>query len=397
MRWPSPTGQHRLSEKDPRIVLPRRPGDTGGTFYELADEGLIHQWEGGSVLSVTAYCDFNRNFPAADWRQTPWNTATQMSPHGAYPLSEPETRALVDFVLAHPNITVAADFHTGNPAVFYPRQAIRELAPHPADADLIERIGRRAADITGWPLLSSYTELKTGVKGSETAGGAKDWLYERMGIPVVLLEMGMFYNYLGFSTADLYALGDDHAEATSLALLAAHDADPEIGLFSNWTPFDHPQLGRVEIGGWDTVPWSNPPLKLHMEDVCAKGTQFLLEYAQWRPRVEIVSLTSQALENGLFHLKLAVMNTGTLPTCMTDQGREAFQGVEPKVDLAGEVTCVTGKRSQPIVHLAAGGGCACLEWILRARPGSAVTITVHSPRGIFAQSSIELTEKDNNP
>jgi hypothetical protein len=30
--------------------------------------------------------------------------------------------------------------------------------------------------------------------------------------------------------------------------------------YVNWYPFDHPQLGRVELGGWDTMyAWSNPP------------------------------------------------------------------------------------------------------------------------------------------
>ncbi len=390
MRWPSPAGGHRLSRKDARIVLPRRPEDAEGPFYELADEGLIHAWDGGKVLGGGADCDFNRNFPSADWQPTPWRPDPGAAAHGAYPLSEPETRAVVEFVMAHPNIVRAADFHTGNPAVFYPGQTIKGSARHEADAELMERIGKRAATITGWPWLSSYAELKTGRKQSTTVGGFKDWIYERLGAPVFLFEMGMFYNYLGFSTQDYFKLGDRHEEETSLALLAAHDADPGIGLFTDWTPFEHPQLGRVEIGGWDTVPWSNPPLKREMAGACEKGTRFLLEYAQWRPRVEIAALTAARVGDGLFQLKLQLVNKGSLPTCLTEQGREAFESEEPTVELSGEITCVTGRKKQRVEHIAANGGSILLEWMVRAASGTALTVMAHSPRGVYAQARIEL-------
>jgi len=390
MRWPCLTGGYRLSTKDPRLVVPRRPEDAEGPFYELADEGPIHEWDGGRVSGSQPDCDFNRNFPAADWRPTPWLPEAGASAHGAYPLSEPETRAVVDFVLAHPNIAAAADFHTGNPAVFYPRQTIKGSARHAADAELIERMGKRAEAVTGWPLLSSYVELRTGVRQSETAGGAKDWLYERLGVPVLLFEMGMFYNYLGFTTQDYFKLGDRHAEETGLALLAAHDADPAIGLFTDWTPFDHPQLGPVEIGGWNTVPWSNPPLKNDMEAACDKGTRFLLEFAQWRSRLQITALTAEPLGGGLFLLKAQVANMGTLPTCLTEQGREAFQGDDPTVELAGDIACVTGRMNQRLGHLAAHGGSARLEWVVRAGPGTLVAVTVTSRRGAYAQARLEL-------
>ncbi|MCF7855654.1 MAG: hypothetical protein K9N51_12710, partial [Candidatus Pacebacteria bacterium] len=227
-------------------------------------------------------------------------------------------------------------------------------------------------------------------KKSDTAGGAKDWLYERLGVPVFLLEMGMFYNYLGFSTHDYHKLGEQHLEETSLALLAAHDADPGIGLFTNWTPFEHPQLGRVEIGGWDTVPWSNPPLEDEMENACEKGSRFLLEYAGWRPALEITSLTAELVGESIYRVRLQLVNKGNLATCLTEQGRKAFEGAEPVVELSGEITCVTGRRKQRVEHLAANGGSDLLEWVVQAAPGTIVTATVCSLRGGYDRNHIEL-------
>ena len=48
----------------------------------------------------------NRHFPL-EWRP-------EADQHGAgpYPASEPEVRALVDFISQHPNINIAISFHT---------------------------------------------------------------------------------------------------------------------------------------------------------------------------------------------------------------------------------------------------------------------------------------------
>lgn len=393
MRWISATGDYRLSKKDPRILLPRRPEDKEGIFYELANEGLIHDWDGGKTLATRAECDFCRNFPTALWRPSVYDADLGFSRNGAYPLSEPEIHAMADFVLAHPNIAAAIDFHTGNQAIFYPEKAIKSGARYPVDAEVIERIGKRAEAITGWPLCTSYSELKTAVKQSETPGSSKDWIYERTGAPAYVIELGMFYNYLGFTTEDYFKLGEDHLEKTSLALLAAYDADPETGLFDNWQSFDHPQLGKVEIGGWNYVPWGNPPLKKEMENACAKGTRVLMDLAKWHPRVEIAALTASCLGDDLFHLKLQLVNAGNLPTCLTEQGREAFEKAEPTVELTGQITCVSGKMKQRIAHLAANGGNALLEWVVRAEPGTALMVTARSPRGVFVCRQIELKGK----
>jgi len=65
--------------------------------------------------------DLNRNFPIGFIK----STATTSNVYGGpEPFSEPETRALRDFVLNHPNITIALDYHSqGN--VFFPAHDFR--------------------------------------------------------------------------------------------------------------------------------------------------------------------------------------------------------------------------------------------------------------------------------
>ncbi|WP_456485824.1 M14 family zinc carboxypeptidase [Hydrogenimonas sp.] len=65
--------------------------------------------------------DLNRNFPVGFVKS---NKPTSNIYGGPEPFSEPETRALRDFVEAHPNITIALDYHSqGN--VFFPAHDFR--------------------------------------------------------------------------------------------------------------------------------------------------------------------------------------------------------------------------------------------------------------------------------
>jgi hypothetical protein len=48
----------------------------------------------------------NRNFPRT------WGLPYQQSGAGPFPLSEPETRATLDFLVAHPNVTGIVHNHT---------------------------------------------------------------------------------------------------------------------------------------------------------------------------------------------------------------------------------------------------------------------------------------------
>ncbi|WP_419769844.1 MAG: M14 family zinc carboxypeptidase [Candidatus Marinarcus sp.] len=65
--------------------------------------------------------DLNRNFPIGFVKST---ITTSNVYGGPEPFSEPETCALRDFVLAHPNITIALDYHSqGN--VFFPAHDFR--------------------------------------------------------------------------------------------------------------------------------------------------------------------------------------------------------------------------------------------------------------------------------
>ena len=390
MRWPDPDGDRQTLPDDDRVLVPRAPGasvgpaeEAGGRRYRTAIEGTVPDYRGGPVSKADGRNDFNRNFPAEAWRPIDWRG------HGKYPLSEPETRAVAEFLYDHPNVTGVVDLHTGNPAIFHPSAVLDDRSGR--DADLLERIGRRAEELTGFPYLSSYREARTGERITELPGSLKDFAYERTGSLAYVVELGMCYNSLGMETADLAMPTHEHEREWGRRLIAYHDEHPEAGLFHDWEPFEHPQLGPVEIGGWDRVRFANPPLS-ELESIAERVTDFLLELADRTPAVRIADPRVEPLGAGLAKVTASVVNRGSLPTNLTERGRETVQDDRPLVRIRTDGEVVSGERTRRLDHLAALTGREACEWVVRTDDGDRIEIEVTSDRGVFDHCTLDVDD-----
>ena len=100
MRLLDPNGAWKTHPDDPRLMVRRDPVESGGIYYRLLPEGLLKNFDGTTIQihSAKEGLDLNRNFPVA-WRQE-----HEQPGAGPYPASEPESRNLVDFIIAHPNL-----------------------------------------------------------------------------------------------------------------------------------------------------------------------------------------------------------------------------------------------------------------------------------------------------
>ena len=391
MRWPDPDGDRQALPDDDRVLVPRAPDEPSSSTansdarrYRTAIEGTVPDYRGGPASKADGRNDFNRNFPADAWRPIDWRG------HGTYPLSEPETRAVAEFLYEHPNVTGVVDLHTGNPALFYPSAILDDSSGQ--DADLLERIGRRGEELTGLPYLSSYREARTGERITELPGSLKDFAYERTGALAYVVELGMCYNYLGMETTDLAMPAHEHEREWGRRLIAYHDEHPDAGIFHDWEPFDHPQLGRVEIGGWDRVRFGNPPLS-EMEAIAERVTAFLLEFAGWEPAVRIVDPHVESLGSGLAKVTASVVNRGSLPTNLTERGRETVQDDRPLVTLRTDGEVVAGEPTKRLDHLHALTGRESLEWVVRTDgDGGEIELEVSADRGVFDCCALDVDE-----
>ena len=106
-------------------------------------------------------------------------------------------------------------------------------------------------------------------------GGALDGLYELFGV-------------LAFAN-EIYRFGEDldnDGRVSQSEQLKYDDEQMDSKVFKAWTPFDHPQLGKVEIGGWKKFGQNNP-LPPYLEDEIERNVEFMLMQARALPLLSI--------------------------------------------------------------------------------------------------------------
>ena len=157
------------------------------------------------------------------------------------------------------------------------------------------------------------------------------------------------------------------------------DAEKVDG-FVAWTAFKHPTLGDVEIGGFKPYTTVNPPAA-KIADLGASHAKFALYLSSLFSRVKLAKAEATALGGGLYRVTADVENAGYLPTSLM-QGVVA-RSVKPIMVQLGVPpdSIVTGaEKTMSIPALAGSGTRQSFEWIVKAKPGTAVTLKVVSQK-----------------
>lgn len=387
MRVKDPDGSWTVSEKDPRLMVRRRPDDMGKpgkTYYNVYTEGLVRDYDPDlPVKRVPGKfgLDFNRQFPRN------WAVRTRQSGSGEYPFSEPEMQAIGDFYLSRPNIVASMSYHTSGGIILRPLCSQRDSAMDRRDLEIYRSAGEIGLELTGYPCRSLF-EGFTFNPQRPSVGSGIEWVYETLGILAFATELWDMGGRAGIpkrTPAQSMALSAKDREEDGLKMLKWNDDAMGGKLFHPWHPFEHPQLGPVEIGGWEPkMGRQNPPPEL-LEEECKKNAPFTLAKAAMTPRLVIEKLASQPLNEGLYKIEAVVKNEGYLPTHGTFRALQNRQVKPVKVILdAPNLTLISGKLEQEIGHLGgrAGGGDSKvkLTWVAKGDAGSCLTVTASSPK-----------------
>lgn len=328
MRIADPHGAWKPRPDEPRLLVPREPGEFGGTYYRLLPEGRVTHHDGLKfrINPDREGLDLNRNFPAG-WRQEQEQLGA-----GPYPASEPEVRAMVDFIVSHPNIGAAVSFHTHSGVILRPMGSESDDDMIPEDLWLFQRLSKLGEQLTGYPAISIWHEFKYHPK--DVISGTQDWLYEHLGALFWVVELwspNREAGIEGYKWIDWYR---EHPPEDDLKLLQWSDTQCGGQAYVDWRPFEHPQLGPVEIGGWDKMNfWRNPPPALR-EREAARFPVWLETLALSLPRLVLLAASAERLGDvgGETHwrVRLDVGNAGYLSAAVTRRALERKQ-VRPLV------------------------------------------------------------------
>jgi murein tripeptide amidase MpaA len=402
MRIQDPNGDWKVSELDPRLMQKRKPHEQGGVYYRLYPEGHLLDFDGFTikVAPKPEGLDFNRNFPFE------WRVEGEQHGAGPYPASEPEIRAVVDFIAHHPNINIAITYHTFSRVILRCYSTKPDDEMETADLWVYKKIGEIGAQLTGYRCVSTYHDFKYHPK-EVTTGAFDDWIYDHLGAFAFTIELWDLPDAAGIKERKFIDWFRDHPHEDDLAILKFVDQHGGADAYVPWYPFDHPQLGKVELGGWNRMyTWSNPPEDLLQAEV-ERNIPFALALGDLLPHLAINELQAQSLGDGKYHLELRVENTGFLPTYTSVQGknRKAPRPVRVELELSEGVTILDGRRKFELGHLEGRSNKldvatiwvdddtdnrARTEWTLRGYPGAVVTVHVLSDRAGSLHKQIEL-------
>jgi hypothetical protein len=240
---------------------------------------------------------------------------------------------------------------------------------------------------------------------SETMSGASDdWAYEHLGVFGWTTE---FWDIVHAATGEKqsahfwYTGPTDVERLAVLRWLDEHSTDERTRGFVDWYPFDHPQLGPVELGGWNGLySWTNPPPGLLLAEVDPHA-DFAVAQALAAPCVEIRHACVEPVGDDTWRVLIGVANTGWLPTTVSSKAA-ADDLVRPiHADVAGPIDVLDGAARRTLGQLAGSSSArftngtvgtpdrTTCSWLVRAKSATTITVTVRHQRA--GSDSIELT------
>lgn len=313
IRYPDPNGPWKIAEEEPRLLKRREPGDSGGQYYRLMPEGLFHHFDGLTMRGrrIKEGLDLNRNFPSA------WRLESEQYGAGPYPTSEPEIRACVQAIVDRPNICGAVTFHTFSGVHLRPPSRMPDDDIAAEDLWIYKDFGKKGEEITGYPAISNFHEFKYHPKEVIT-GVFDDWMYEHRGVFAWTTEIWSPQRQAGITDYKYIDWFRDHPFEDDIKLLKWSDEKLDGKGHVDWYKFEHPQLGEVELGGWDSLyAFRNPPPQFLEQEVAPLG-DWVIWQALASPRLEERTTLVEPVGEGAFRIRFAVSNTGYLPTNVSE-------------------------------------------------------------------------------
>lgn len=351
MRFRDKLGPMKTSPEDPRLMVRRKEDEEGE--WRVDSEGIDNDKDGRINEDGVGGLDINRNWPS-QWQQE-WIQGGA----GPYPLSEPETQAVAEFLLSRRNVTGVINHHMSGNFVYRP-PTNRHFNPitgeeekmAPEDEAIYQVLGDKYSEI-----INNQQVRKVYGRGRPPSYGAIwgvmiGWAYDHLGVFSWVPEMGSYQPFCDY---------DKDGRVTELERLRWNDKEMGGKVFVDWKSYDHPQFGKVEIGGFVNKIY-NPAYESYTNLMCNPGPafeDFLNKHAKWNlylvsmsPYLRITNVEVTPGEAGYFKIAARIQNQGFLPTYVTQQAlrNRTAKSVKVKISLT-HATLESGKEKVDIGHL----------------------------------------------
>lgn len=385
-----PNGRYRRNELDPRIIE-RAPEGVKGELSRAGQEGIDNDGDGRINEDDSGGYDMNRNWPS-DWQPSYIQYGA-----GEYPFDRPETKAVADFILQHPNIAAGQSFHNAGGMILrgpgasylrnqYPRQ----------DQRVYDELGK-----AGEKLLPFYKYMVIYADLYTVHGGFVNWLAEGLGITSFTNELW----------TDSRIMPDPSREFSEEERMDWQDRMLFGQTFTNYTEYDHPTLGKVLIGGGTKYSSRvTPPFML--EEGCHRNFAFTMFHAGNMPEIRFKWVGVKPMGAGQWEITLEIDNDKIIPTRLETAARNKI-GLPDMLTLSGARVVLSGtvgdrfdKTIRPVEHRPdrilvedgiPGKGQSTFRFIVRGNEGDPVTLSYTAQKANDIDISFTLGEQEITP
>lgn len=401
MRVPDPAGEWMADPHDARAQIKPNPllGQTAS--FRLEREGLDEDGDERVGEDPAHDTRFNRNFPA--------NWAELATDAGRFPTDEPGVQHLCDFVIAHPELTVAVVLGAQDNLVKTPTAAgsggrVPAAGVMDEDREWLARWGERWREVTAEGSRTS----------ADAAGSFQAWLYEHRGLWTLNVKPWQLPEGAPeVEVSEEAEQAEEEAEAEATEAQAETEAeeppgdpstvarqlewidamgDAEDWRFRDWVSFAHPTLGSVQIGGLAPFAEVEPPAA---ERRALADAQFaLLEGLAADPaKLAIAEATATVLAPGLVQVEAVVTNTGGLPLLSAAARRSRTQRpARLDLSLPADGELLGGNAMELIRNLAPAGGRAEFTWLVRTEQPQDLRLELTSTHAGIVGRTPEVTQ-----
>ncbi len=406
---------HLADPAAPRLLKTPDAEKGERAVYSLYVEGLDADGDGNIAEDGPGQVDLDRNFMHR-WPEHEMDAGPQQ-------LSEPESAALAKFVLEHRNIVEAITYGRHDNLINVPDGKGKDVSGRgPANMD---------GDDVGWhkEIAKQFKEITEQERAAseDIAGSFHAWLYAQRGIPSFAtvvwgrpeaskpaapeekkdeVKAGEEKAAdAGGNAAKPQASPDEKADkkddaqagkkdeskdgkkepkkkkkdevkpadAEAAAWLDYSDRDRNHEGFMEWKAFDHPTLGKVEIGGFVPGFRINPPAD-QLDGLAEKQAEFVAEVVKRRAKISTQGPVVKKLAAGMYEVRFGIVNDGYLPTA-TAMARKARSIMPTIVKISVPVEqIVSGNRVNRAWGIGGSGDRFALRWIVRVADGSDIGI-----------------------
>ncbi|MCB1187749.1 hypothetical protein KDL29_11340 [bacterium] len=388
MRVSDPAGEWMEHPDDPRVLIRAKRDDNEQGSWRLYSEGRDNdddeQWNEDRSGGV----DFNRN--------TTFNYDDRAEGSGPWPVSEPETRSVIDWLFNNQQISIVLSFGPED-NIRQPWKddhgKLRHESAEGSDIGNLDYIAKQGVDLIG----------KENFPGSANPRGSfADWAYFHYGAWSISTRAWWVPEFKPEAPAEGEAAeegkeaekpkkSDEKRGADEINALKWFESQGIDG-FVDWTDVANADFpGRtVQVGGFRPYLRSNPPAS-EIAGLATKHFDFLRMLTGLVPAVAISEVEVDDLGEGLYRVTAHVTNSGYLPTS-TRKAASIRQDYPLNIalELPAGASLLNGALRGRLDRIEGLGAQTEFSWLVVAPQGGAIRLVVASPSVGMARGSAEL-------